>query len=89
MIIEEKDFRLIPIGDSDVKYDLELLYKVQPRNGEARMEFKNTAYGISLDYAIEKIAQYRVSNNHKEEALTLKEYFTEYKKEIESLMSLK
>ena len=58
MVIEEEDFKLTPVSDSSVNFDLELLYKVQPRGKEARMEFKNVAYGISLDHAVHRIAQY-------------------------------
>ena len=88
MVIEEKDFRLIPISDSDIRFDLELLYKVQPKGREARMEFKNVAYGIILDHAVHRIAQYRISQNHKDEAITLLMYFKEFKEELDSLKAL-
>lgn len=88
MVIEESDFRLIPISDSDPKYDLELLYKIQSKGKEARSEFKNVAYGISLDYAVKKIAHYRVSCKHKEEAIALLTYFKEFKEELDSLKAL-
>lgn len=88
MIIEENDFKLIPISDSSPKFDLELLYKVQPRGKETRWEFKNVAYGISIDYAIKKIAHYRVCCNHKEEAIKILTYFEEFKRELDSLKIL-
>lgn len=88
MIIEEKDFRLTPISDSSPQYDLELLYKIQPKGKEARLEFKNVAYGISLEYAIKKIAHYRVCCKHKEEAIGLLTYFKEFKEELDSLKNL-
>ncbi len=88
MVIESNDFRLIPISDSSIKFDLELLYTVRPKGKEARQEFKNVAYGISLDFAIKKIAQYRVSCNHVDEAITLTAYFTEFKKELDTLKAL-
>lgn len=88
MVIEEADFRLIPIDDSTPRFDLELLYKVRPRNGESRTEFKNVAYGIQLDTAIKKIAQYRVSNKLEESAVSLKEYFKEFKQEVEELIKI-
>lgn len=88
MIIEEKDFKLIPIDDSSNLFDLELLYKVQPRGKESRMEFKNVAYGIGLANAIRRVAHYRVSQNHKEEAITLVTYFRDFIKEIDSLKVL-
>lgn len=88
MIIEEKDFRLIPISDSSITFDLELLYTIRPKGKEERQEFKNVAYGISLELAIKKIAQYRVINNNKEEAISLSKYFSELKSEINSLKEL-
>lgn len=88
MIIEENDFRLIPISDFCFLFDLELLYKVQPRGGEPRMEFKNVAYGISLENAIKRIAHYRVCTNHLENNTNLLTYFKEFKKELDSLKTL-
>ena len=88
MVIEEKDFRLTPISDSSPKYDLELLYKVQPKGKDARLEFKNIAYGIGIEYAIKKIAHYRVCCKHKEEEIRLLTYFKEFKEELDSLKTL-
>lgn len=85
MIIEEKDFKLIPINDSSLRYDLELLYKIQPKGKESRLEFKNVAYGISIDYAIKKIVQHRICCKHKDEAITLQTYFKEFKEELDLL----
>lgn len=88
MVIEENDFRLTPINDSCPQYDLELLYKVQPKGKEARLEFKNVAYGIGLEHAIKKIAHYRVCCKHKDEAVGLLTYFKEFKEELDSLKTL-
>nr|DAT77799.1 MAG TPA: hypothetical protein [Caudoviricetes sp.] len=88
MVIEEKDFRLIPTSDSSTRFDLELLYTVRPKGKEARQEFKNVAYGICLDHAIRKIAHYRVSLNHENEAVTLLTYFQEFTRELDSLKTL-
>lgn len=88
MVIEEKDFKLIPINDSVPKFDLELLYTIQPKGKEARVEFKNVAYGISLEHAIKKIAHYRVCHEHNEEAINLLTYFEEFKRELDSLKAL-
>lgn len=84
MTIEEEDFRLTPISDTCPKYDLELLYKIQPKGKEARFEFKNAAYGISLEYAIKKIIHYRISKKYKDQAITLLTYFKEFKTELEN-----
>lgn len=88
MEIVEKDFKLIPVDESSPLFDLELLYVVKPRGGEARLEFKNAAYGITLNTAIKKITHYRISCNHKEEAITIKTYFDEYKRELNTLKQL-
>ena len=85
MIIRENDFQLTPIDESSLLFDLDLLYKVQPKGKEARFELKNAGYGLSLNNAIKKIAQYRVVNNHKDEAISLLDYFKEFKKELDSL----
>lgn len=88
MVIEEKDFKLISVNDSVPKFDLELLYKIQPKGKEARVEFKNVAYGVSLEHAIKKIAHYRVCCKHNEESIRLLTYFEEFKEELDSLKAL-
>lgn len=88
MVIQEKDFILTPINDSTPKFDLELLYKVQAKGKDPRMEFKTAAFGVSLEYAIKKIAQYRVSYKHEDEAISLKTYFEDFKRELDSIKEL-
>lgn len=88
MIIEEKDFRLLPTGEDSPKFDLELLCLVQPRGGKPRLEFKIVAYSISLDTAIKKIAHFRVARNHRDEAIKLVTYFKEFKANLDSLKEL-
>lgn len=88
MIIEEKDFRLESIDDNSPFFDLEVLKTVKPRGGEVRQEFKNVGYGLTIDSAIKRIAQYRINNKHKDEAITLKTYFKEFKEEIENLVKI-
>ena len=88
MIIEEKDFRLIPVSETSPMFDLELLYTIRPKGKEERQEFKNVGYGMELETVIKKIAQYRVYSKHKNESIKLLEYFTEFKKELDSLKEL-
>lgn len=88
MVIEEKDFRLIPNSDSSYWFDLELLYEIKPKGKESRLEFKNVAYGLTLEHAIKRIAHYRVCCRHKEEAIKLIVYFKELKEELDSLKNL-
>ena len=88
MEIIEDDFKLIPISENDPSFDLELLYVVNKGKSNERTEFKNVAYGISLETAIKKIVHYKVNCKHKEEAIKLKVYFDEYKKELDDLKRL-
>lgn len=88
MEIAEKDFKLKPVSDDCPQFDLEFLYVVKPRGGEARLEFKNAGYGMSMESAIKRIAHYRVSCKHREEAIRIKTYFEEYKKELDDLKNL-
>lgn len=86
MIIEEKDFRLTPVSDSCPMFDLELLYTVRPKGKEARQEFKNVAYGISLESALKKIIQYRISCKY--DTINLATYLKEFKEELDLLRKL-
>ena len=88
MTIEEEDFKLIPIDEKSPRFDLELLYTIRPRGGEPRQEFKPSGYGISLEWAIRKIAHYRVYNKHRDEAIKLLTYFKAYKQELDNLKKL-
>ena len=88
MVIEESDFRLIPISESSPLYDLELLYTISPRGKESRMEFKNVAYGITLESAIKRIAHYKVYCNHSDEVIKLQAYLKEFTEALESLKNL-
>jgi hypothetical protein len=88
MIIEESDFKLIPIDDCSQIFDLELLYTVKPRNGEPRQVFKNAGYGLTLENAVRKILHYRVDCKHKGEAIKLRSYYLEFKEELNKLKDL-
>lgn len=88
MTIVENDFRLIPVGDDSIRFDLELLYTIKPKGKEERSEFKNVAYGVCLDHAVKLIANYRVNKRHKDEAITLITYFKEFTEELKSLKIL-
>lgn len=86
MVIEENDFRLTPISSSCPMFDLELLHTVHPKGKEARQEFKNVAYGISLESALKRIIQYRLSCKH--DTLDLATYLKEFREEVDSLKKL-
>lgn len=80
MTIKEQDFRLIPISDSTPVFNLEFKNNKQ--------EFKTEAYGISIEYAVKKIAHHRVCNNHADEAISLCTYFKEFQTELNSIKQL-
>lgn len=88
MIIEEKIFKLKSIDECTPLFDLELLYKIKPRGGESRMEFKNVGYGLTLNTAIRKIAHYCVEQKHPDTAIKLKEYFSEFKIAIDDITKI-
>lgn len=83
MVIEQEDFKLIPI--SETFYDL-WLRKID-KEGNFLNSY-NKLYGIPFDSALERISRYRLSIKH--DILTIKEYLEGYKsilKEITKLCS--
>lgn len=87
MIIEESDFRLIPVKDSGDRFDLELLKVVNKGKETERQEFKNVAYGVTIESAIKYIANARVSAKNPK-SIDLKTYLKEYKKIIDDIKQL-
>lgn len=85
MVIEESDFKLTQVSESSSFWDLELLSIVRPKGKEARQEFKNAGYGLTLSSAIRKIASFRIAQKHGEESLTMQQYLKEYKEIIDNL----
>lgn len=88
MIIEESDYKLTQISEDSLFWDLELIHTVKPKGKEPRKEFKNSGYGLTLSHAIQKIANYRIHNNHPEEAITMKDYIKELKDNINTLKEI-
>lgn len=86
MVIEEKDFRLIPVSESSPMFDLELLYTIRPKGKEARQEFKNAGYGMNLETALKKVIQYRLSCKH--DTIDIATYLKEFRAELDSLKGL-
>ena len=87
MVIQGDFFRLTPVNDHSLQYDLELLYKVKGKN--PREEYKDAGYGLSLETAIKKCIQYAITQ--KFETLSLKQYLEEYRKiqqDIEQMLKL-
>lgn len=88
MIIEEVDFKLEPCNESMTFFDLELPYVVNKGKTNERTEFRNVAYGISLESAIRRIAMYRLNNKHEDESISLKVFLKEFKEEINKIKQI-
>ena len=84
MIIEESDFRLIPVKESGLLFDLELLKVVNKGKENERTEFKNIAYGITIESALKYIANARINAKYND-SISLKQYLQEYKDIINSI----
>lgn len=87
MIIQEKDFRLIPVKESGNSFDLELLHTINKGKANERQEFKDVAYGISIDRAISYIINFRISSKYPG-VIDMKTYLNEYKSMVEEIKEL-
>lgn len=87
MIIEESDFRLIPVKESGLLFDLELLKVINKGKENERTEFKNIAYGITLESALKYIANARINSKYND-SISLKQYLQEYKDIINSIKDI-
>ena len=87
MIIEEKDFRLIPIKETSNLFDLELLKTVNKGKSTERQELKNVAYGVTIESAMKYIANTRIASNNLG-TIDLKTYLEEYRKIIDEIKTL-
>lgn len=85
MTIEGPFYKISPIDDHSVFFDLYLLYEVGGKN--PRSEFKVASYGITLENAIKAIIRHAVYKKYKDETITLKQYLDAYKKEKEDIKS--
>lgn len=86
MVIEEKDFRLVPVKN-DNRFDLELLQTVNKGKENERQEFKNVAYGITMELAMKYIANARIFSSEKE-SIDMKTYLQEYRNILAELREL-
>lgn len=87
MIIEEKDFRLIPVKDCGEVFDLEILKTVNKGKDTERQEFKIAAYGVSIPYALRYVANSRIIDKYSG-SIDLKTYLKEYKEILKEFKRL-
>ena len=87
MVIEEKDFRMTQISQSSPFWDLEVLKTIKPKGGVARQEFTNVGYGMTLGHCLKSIVNFRLSNKHPEDVVSMKQYLKEYIAEIKEIKS--
>jgi hypothetical protein len=87
MVIEEKDFRMTQISQSSSFWDLEVLKTIKPKGGVARQEFTNVGYGMTLGHCLKSIVNFRLSNKHLEDVVSMKQYLKEYIAEIKEIKS--
>lgn len=86
MIIEEADFKLEQVGDSNL-FNLYLLQVINAKNEEKRREeLQQAGYGFSIHSAIKKIINHRI--NKRVSVTDLKTYFKLYVEESNRLTSL-
>lgn len=85
--IEGPDYKIIPVKDDLVFFDVEVLYIVNKGKENERSEYRNIAYGVPLDAAIRRIAGYRINNKIKD-ITDLKTYLKEYKETISEIRKL-
>lgn len=87
MIIEGTDFKLTLLKDSYGIFDLELLKTINKGKETERQEFKNVAYGISLERAIQYIVHARLSERYPD-IVDMKSYLSDYKIIIDEIKQL-
>lgn len=86
MVIEEEDFRLTPVDEASIRFDLELLHTVNKGKSNERKEFKIYGYGLSLEKAIKSVIMYRIEKIF--DTTDLKTFLQAYKDESEKIKNL-
>ena len=69
MIIEEKDFRLVPISEDSALFDLSFKKIVNKGKVGEREEWGSPIYGIDLGSAIKRIIMYRCTSKYPEDTI--------------------
>lgn len=85
MTIEGSFYKLYPCNEYSLNFDLELLYDIGGKN--PRKEYKNVGYGYTLEGAIKAIVMYAINKKYGDEAIPLKQFLDEFKKEVYNLRS--
>ena len=88
MIIEEPDFRAEQIEDGSIFWNLNLIKTKKKRDGTIVEELGDTIYGMPLDSVMKRVVANRIARNHKDEAITMRQYLDEWKQEMIKIQHL-
>lgn len=84
MIIQGDFFKIIPVSEKSLFYDLKLLKKIGGKN--SREEFVEAGNGITLERALNKCIKYAIERNF--EVLSLQEFLQEYKNALKEVRKI-
>ena len=87
LTIEEGGFRLEQVDLGDPHWDVSVKKKTKHKDGTESEEWKVLAYGVSMNYAMEKIILTRMAARHSDKVLTFQEFFEGFKKERQAVLN--
>lgn len=88
MIIAESDFRAEQSSEGSIFWDLNLIRTKKKRDGSIVEELGDTIYGIPLDSVMKRVCLNRIARNHKDQAISMKQFLDEWKNEMKKLSDL-
>ena len=88
MIIQEPDFRAEQIEEGSLFWNLNLIKTKKKRDGTIVEELGDTIYGMPLDSVLKRVVANRIARNHKDEAITMKQFLDEWKVEMRKISNL-
>lgn len=87
--IEEHDFKMESSRPNDIRFfDLYYMHTVNKGKATERQEFKLEGYGITFRNCLLRIATKRSGNSDKREYKSIKEFVTEYTKQVNEVKRL-
>lgn len=87
MTIEEKDFKLESSGPSNMLWDLSFKKVINKGKDNEREDYGLPLYGLTLEYALQLIAHFRVMSKNPD-TITLKKYIEDYRTAKEEIAEL-